>query len=86
MEKLKRNDSIAWKDLDDHIIILDSGKNKMVHHLESVSAFIWNHLDGTHTNDSLTNLVVSEFDIDTETASKDLNNFIETLRKNHLLL
>jgi hypothetical protein len=86
MENLKRNDSIAWKDLGDHIIILDSGENKMVHHLEDVSAFIWQNLDGTHSDRSLATLIAKTFDVSEETASKDLEDFLATLKKNNLLL
>jgi methyltransferase-like protein len=82
---LKRNESIAWKDLGDHIIILDSGENKMVHHLEQVSAFIWQNLDGTHTSESLLSLIASHFDISQEIAAKDLEEFLSTLLKNNLL-
>lgn len=84
-EPLKRNESIAWKDLGDHIIILDSGKNKMVHHLEDVSAFIWKNLDGSHDLDSLSKLISQEFDTDSSDAKGDLINFIEQLNHNQLM-
>jgi hypothetical protein len=85
MENLKRNDSIAWKDLGDHIIILDSGENKMVHHLEDVSAFIWQNLDGTHSSNSLATLIAKTFEVSEETATKDLEEFLSKLKKNNLL-
>jgi hypothetical protein len=85
MENYKRKSSVSWKDLGDHIIILDSGEGKMVHHLEDVSSYLWKLLEDEQTIDSLSNKVITEFDTSFDQAKSDITEFIANLQKNSLL-
>ena len=85
MENLKRKEQIAWKDLGDHVIILDSGESKMVHHLEEVSSQIWKLIDGTKSKETILNIILENYEVSQETLSNDFDEFIETLRENSLL-
>jgi len=85
MENLKRKEHIAWKDLGDHVIILDSGEGKMVHHLEDVSSLIWKLLDGSNSNEDIIKSITDNYETDIEVAKKDMNTFIAKLHDNNLL-
>ena len=47
--------------------------------LNDTGAFMWNILKDGATKDDLVNALTSEYDIDKETASKDIDAFLEKL-------
>ena len=49
--------------------------------LNDVASFIWEQLDDNATEKELTEKLVSEFDIDEQTASRDLKSFLSELEK-----
>ena len=85
MDKVMRAQHISWRDLDDHIVILDSKKMQMVHHLEGVSAFLWRSLSDTTDMKSLVELVCNEYEVDEKIAFKDTNDFLQKLQGLSLL-
>jgi hypothetical protein len=52
-----------------------------VYTLNETGAFIWEHINGKRNVEEVINEVTSEFDIDNETASKDVFLFIENMNK-----
>lgn len=53
--------------------------------LEGVGAFIWGKLDGETAVAEIAALVADRFDVDLETAEKDVAVFIDELLKNELI-
>jgi len=47
--------------------------------LNELGSFIWEQLHGQTTEETLVDAIVSEFDIDRETAATDLSAFLEDL-------
>lgn len=79
MTNLTRIQDISWRDLGDHIIILDSLHAKKVHHLEGVSALIWTSLDGSNSKEKIAQIICDEYNVTLDKAMSDLESFIEKL-------
>jgi len=47
--------------------------------LNEAGCFIWNNIDGKKDIDDIVNSLASEFDVDENTAKKDVKDFIERL-------
>lgn len=52
-----------------------------VYTLNETGAFIWEQIDGKRTVEELIAALINEYDIDEETAMKDVFSFIENLNK-----
>jgi hypothetical protein len=53
--------------------------------LNETGALIWGKLENGCSRDELVSTLISEYGIDQETASKDVDAFIEVLRKENLI-
>lgn len=53
--------------------------------LNSVGAFLWSNLEKETTREELLKNVLAQYSIDEETASRDIDRYLEKLRKNGLL-
>ncbi len=60
-------------------VVLLSAEDSSVHSLDAVGTRIWELCDGEKTVSEIVDLVVSEFEVDRETAEKDVVEFIEEL-------
>ena len=49
--------------------------------LNDTSVFLWNLLNEGATKETLLDKILSEYDIDRETAATDIDNFLDRLRK-----
>ena len=54
--------------------------------LNNIGVFIWNALDEETTFEQLLSKIMSKYEVDRETAEKDLNKFLDTLRRFHAIL
>jgi hypothetical protein len=52
-----------------------------VYTLNESGAFIWENIDGEKSIDEIINFLTTEYDIDYETARKDVFSFIENMSK-----
>ncbi|MFT6070224.1 MAG: hypothetical protein ACJAT2_001781 [Bacteriovoracaceae bacterium] len=78
---LSQREDIAWKEIEDQIVLMDLGPKKMVHRLNSVGSFIWKRLDGKNDLEAIKSALCSEYSITTELAENDLLEFIENMEK-----
>ena len=53
--------------------------------LNDTGAFLWQHMEGTFTADSLTASLLSHYDVPEETAATTVARFIENMRRANLL-
>lgn len=53
--------------------------------LNEVGAFIWNQLESETTKDKVLEALLSEYNVDRETALEDIDEFIEKLKGAELL-
>jgi len=47
--------------------------------MNSTASFIWKHVDGVNTEEDIIRLLQEEFDVDMQTAERDLNDFLDQL-------
>ena len=73
----------------DEIVALPVGSNVMnfsgILSLNEVGQFLFELLREDQTEESLTDALVAEFEVDRDTAAADVGEFLETLRSNKLL-
>lgn len=53
--------------------------------MNETGAFLFSALQHEHSEESLISLLMENYDTDEETASQDVHNFVECLRKKNLL-
>ena len=68
-------------------VSLDSANDKFsgMIKLNAVGAFLWELLTEETTEEALVQAVTEKYDIDAETAKKDIEKFVGTLEKNKIL-
>jgi coenzyme PQQ biosynthesis protein PqqD len=77
-KKVTRDENVAWRIIGDEAVLL-SAEDSSVHSLDAVGTRIWELCDGEKTVSEIIDQVVSEFEVDRETAEKDVVEFIEEL-------
>ena len=85
MTLFKRAEHLAWRNLGEHTIVIDSRVNKEVHHLNEVGTFLWNLCDGTNSLDHIKSKLIEEYEIDSSTANSDVEQFLSELKNKSLL-
>ena len=75
---------LTWRDLDGELVVLNS-KNGDYHTFNPVGRSIWLSLAEHKTMDDIQTLVTNEFDIDSQRALDDIQNFIQDLTQRGLL-
>jgi hypothetical protein len=78
---LSHREDIAWKEIDDQIVLMDLGSKKMVHRLNLVGSFIWKRLDGNSNLERIKSDICSEYSITSEVAENDLLEFISNMKE-----
>ncbi|HEX2699669.1 MAG TPA: PqqD family protein [Acidimicrobiales bacterium] len=79
-----RTDGLTWRVVDGEVIVLDvPGRVYLAGN--HTAALLWEALAEGARTDELVARVVDEFGIDPETASRDVDHFLEELRKRGLL-
>lgn len=74
----RRAERAHWRELDDHVVILDVDAS-VYSTLNPVGSLIWNEADGTKTVDQLVGIVLDAFDVTEEVAREDTGRFVATL-------
>jgi hypothetical protein len=86
MRKPKIVDRLAYKTIGEETIILDTKINQQVHQLNELGTFVWQLCDGQHDIDFIIQKVCDEFEVDLNTATKDVHDFINDLDQKKLIL
>ena len=84
---MKIKDGYLLRKVADSFVALSVGAENegRVVRMNSTGAFIWGLLSNDTTSEEITNALVEKYQIDTATAEKAANDFIEMLRKEDLL-
>jgi len=85
MKKPLRAERLAYKSIGMDTVILDSKGRQEVHELNEVAGFVWNLCDGHHDLDSIVEEVCKEFDVENETAKKDVVELLNEFQGKDLL-
>ena len=82
---MRRSDTAMARRVDDDLVILDIPSGKYFE-LNDVGALLWERLDGTQSVEDLIDLVLAEYDVDRETASKDVENLLGEMIRSGLVV
>jgi len=74
---------LAWQIVDGEAILFDAAAGTAIG-LNRVGAFIWSRLD-THSDDAIADEVSAQFDVDRESAKKDVVDFVRALGERQLI-
>ncbi|MEK7721789.1 MAG: PqqD family protein [Elusimicrobiota bacterium] len=81
---MRINPSLAYRRIAGEMFIVDASRAEL-HELNGPAALIWEGLASGRTTERIISSIVSEFEIDENTARTDLENFIKELLKTGLL-
>lgn len=80
--KLKRNEELVMRDIAGECVLIPTGEfaakfNGMIT-LNSTAKFIWAHMEEAKSREELTAMLLDAFEVDEETAARDVEGFIAT--------
>lgn len=81
---LTRNSEILWRIIEDKVVLLDMDEARTII-LNEVGSCIWIELEAEKEINELIIKVTAGFDIDEETARKDVSTFIDDMIKRDLI-
>ena len=84
MNRYRYADRTAFQLLDGLAVVVATRK-RMVHRFDEVSTDLWKFLEPGRTVEELVEYLVSEYDVDGETARKHMKEFVEDLHRKELL-
>jgi hypothetical protein len=84
MNRYQYADRTAFQTLDGLSVVVATRK-RMVHRLDEVSTDLWKFLEPGRTVEELVEYLVSEYDVELETAQTDMLEFVEKLHEEGLL-
>ena len=87
---MKRNTDFMLRDIAGEVILVPTGAatqqfNGMIT-LNEVAAFIWKNLDESESSEILVDKIMDEFEVDRETATRDVIEFVSALYERGLVL
>lgn len=87
---MKRNTDFMLREIAGEVILVPTGAatqrfNGMIT-LNEVAAFIWKNLDESETKEILVDKIMDEFEVDRETATRDVEGFVGVLYEHGLVL
>lgn len=87
---MKRNTDFMLRDIAGEVILVPTGAatqqfNGMIT-LNEVAAFIWKNLDEPESREILVDKIMDEFEVDRETATRDVIGFVSALYECGLVL
>ncbi len=85
MKKPLRASRLSFKTIGLETIILDTKVGQEVHQLNEVGTFVWSLCDGNHGFENICSKVIEEFEIDSQTALKDIQDLMIELDAKQLL-
>jgi hypothetical protein len=85
--RIKQN--FMLRNIADHWIVVPLGERVVDFNglitLNETGALLWKELENGADKESLVNILLQEYDIDLHTASKDVDEFLDSLEKGRLL-
>jgi len=75
-QRFRRSPSTRFRKVFEEGLLLDQEVARL-HVLNSAAAFLWDLLAQPRTSDELLNALLQEFDVDPETARRDIREFLD---------
>lgn len=79
-----RDSDLTWQEIDEEIIVLDLRASSYLK-LNGTGAHLWKQLDGGADKGGLVDSLLATYEVDRDTAWKDVDAFLRQLRKADLL-
>lgn len=79
-----KNKNAAFRIIESNAVVL-TPEDSYLHTMNETGTFIWELLDGKSTVDEITEKVYEAFEIDKDSAQKDVRHFIEDLLRRRLI-
>lgn len=76
--RIFRIKDVPWRIIEGEAIVVDVEGGEIIH-LNETGAVVWDGLDGKTTVSGIVDRVCDEFDVDRETAEKDVAEFLKLL-------
>lgn len=74
----RRRSSVRARAIEDETVILDRQRN-LVHELNETASYVWQRCDGEHSVAAIARDLVQAFDVEPETAKKDVAHVVQEL-------
>ena len=82
---LAHNPDCPVRQIGDGLVIM-APEGETTHSLEDIGAFIWSQIDGSQTLEGILEAIVSNYEVEKETAQADLLAFVQQMIDAKLLL
>lgn len=80
----RRNDEIMCKEFPDRFYLLDSYRRVLME-LNETAFEVWGLIDGEHAASQITEAIAEKFNVDKDTAGKDVAGFLKELVKREII-
>jgi hypothetical protein len=84
-KRYRRNENLVFRKIGDEMILVpirdNVGDMSFIYNLNETAGFVWEHLDGKRSLLDLQEMIVNAFDVEAETAQRDLSDLIEELEE-----
>jgi methyltransferase-like protein len=84
-QRYRRNENFVYRKIEKETLLVpikdNVGDMGCIYNLNEVGAFIWEHLDGSHSLETIKENILDEFDTSSEIAVEDLNDFLTQLKE-----
>lgn len=84
-KKFQQANEVVVRKVDDEYLIVPLAQNvadmDSIITMNEIGSFIWDKVNGTNTGQDILHLILNEFEIDEETAKKDLIDFFENMKE-----
>ncbi len=81
--RLRRAGDVAWRRIEDEVAIISMDANR-IRLLNRVGSFLWERCDGASVGE-LVDAVCARYEVDADTARRDVAAFVEELQGRGLL-
>lgn len=81
--RLRRSADTAWRRVEDEVAIISMDANR-IRLLNRIGSFLWERCEGA-TLDELTAAVCARYEVDGDTARRDVEAFVDDLRARGLV-
>jgi len=86
---MKIHDDFILKEVAGNFLVVPTGEKMLdfssMVTINETGAFLWEQLKTGASLEELESLIIKEYDIDSDTARNDINEFVNTLRANKII-
>jgi hypothetical protein len=85
MKETRRDSALPFQEIEGRAVVLVPGRREL-HELDEVATFLWRELARPRSVEHLSRALCEEYDVEPETAEKDVRAFLALLREKGLVV